>query len=268
MCILLLSLFCSVAGVKVNVCYDGEPLSKKNKEKLEFMLAEMSGFYSNLDVDASLDLNLIVFKTQQEGYAYMREIYPNSKQYRKTRSDAYFGSGVAGVYMPSRNTAAILGLEKGIEEGMKVIYHEISHHFTHVIFGKRTPPIWLNEGLAEYFEYLTYRKNKGWYSDFPELGKGKLRTMLMLDELRVKDLLDMPRDEFMAKHRNEGQTYYTLSHAVIAVIIAEFSAEQLREFMSRMVLRNTDMMPSDVLSSIYSGGITSFELKLQEFIMN
>lgn len=257
----------SFAGL-VNVSYEGENLSAKNLSKIDMMLNHMSDFYSGFEVKETIDVTLKVFKTQDEGYAYMRGLYPNSTQYRKTTSSSYFGFGVAGVYMPATKTAAILGIEKGIDAGLKVIYHELSHHFTRLVFGRRNPPIWFNEGLAEYFEHLVYSKKKGWISEFPELDKGKLRTMIMLDELNVRNLLDMSHMEFMSRHRHEGQTYYSFSYAVVSVLLSELSDDAFRDFVGRMVRRPTDVKTSDILAAVFPGGFTAFESSIQKFIMN
>lgn len=257
----------SFAGL-VNVRYEGERLSARNLDKIDMMLDHMSDFYSGLDIKDTIDVTLKVFKTQEEGYAYMRSIYPNSTQYRKTASSSYFGSGVSGVYMPGTKIAAILGIEKGIDLGIVVIYHELSHHFTRLVFGRRNPPVWFNEGLAEYFEHLVHSKKKGWISEFPEFDRGKLRTMLMLDELDVRSLLDMSHKEFMNRHRHEGQNYYSLSYAVVSVLLSELSFDAFRDFVDEMVSRSTDVKISDILAAVFPGGFSAFESSLNKFIMN
>ena len=46
---------------------------------------------------------------------------------------------------------------KEYQQGLGVIYHELSHHLTLQITAGR-PPIWFNEGLAEYFEHCKVNK--------------------------------------------------------------------------------------------------------------
>lgn len=252
--------------VLVNVNYEGEPLNGKNILKIEQMLGYMSDFYTSLNVHDTLDVTLIIFKTQEEGYEYMRKLYPKSSRYRKTASNSYFGSGVGGVYMPDRKTAVVLGIEKGVDRGLNVVYHELSHHFTHILFNKINPPIWFNEGLAEYFEHARYTKKKGWYVDFPDFAKGKLRTMHMLGEIDLKSLLDIDRKNFMGKQYNEGQNYYSFAFAAVTILYEKLPQDKFGAMVSRLVDRNTESSIAEIVNEVYEGGISAFERDFTSFI--
>ena len=57
-----------VPCAELNIHLDGEPLSSKNKEKLEQMSAYMSEFYSSLGLNECLEVRLVIFKSKEEGY--------------------------------------------------------------------------------------------------------------------------------------------------------------------------------------------------------
>ena len=61
------------------------------------------------------------------------------------------------MYISRLQKAIILSREKEYQQGLGVIYHELSHHLTLQITAGR-PPIWFNEGLAEYFEHCKVNK--------------------------------------------------------------------------------------------------------------
>lgn len=265
--ILICPLF-AAAGNRVNIRFEGEALAVKDREKVEKVLEYMSDFYYGLDMQDTLDIKILIFKTRKEGYAYMREIRPDDPNFIIMPSDSYFSTGTAGVYLEDSNTAVILGMEKGVDIGMKIIFHEMSHHFTDLVFGYRTAPIWLNEGLAEHFEYISYNKRKGWHSEFPEYAKGQLKSMILLGELDLMGLIDMSSKDFMDKHRYEGQTYYSFAHSVIAVLLSDLPDEMFRKLVSGLVTRPTDREMSDVIGSVYPGGFAAFETRLRDFIMN
>ncbi|MBE6250029.1 MAG: hypothetical protein E7111_00055 [Bacteroidales bacterium] len=253
-------------NVGLDIIYEGESLSARNIEKIERMSEYMTDFYSKLGLSDDLQIHLKVFKTQEEGYGYINSIYPDRKQYRKTRSDEYFGTGTSGLYIPKMQTAVILGLEQGIDRGVRVIFHELSHHFTRRLFENRTPPIWLNEGLAEHFESMTYSKKNGWTSDVSDMEKGRLRTLYMLGELDLEGLFDMSRNEFMAKHKNEGQVYYSFAHVAVVVLMKNLDHSELAVLMSRLDNRSTDVIQSSVVSDLFPGGMEAYKRAVYEFI--
>lgn len=252
--------------VELNIRYDGNLLSSKNMDKLEQMSAHMTEFYTALGLNESLDVRLLIFKTQDEGYEYMRSIYPDNKTYRKTASDEYFKSGIGGIYMPSSKTAAILGIEHGMERGLSVIFHEISHHYTRLLFGKKNPPVWFTEGLAEHFENMRFSKKKGWVSDVSDFDKGKLKTLHMIGELEVEDLFDLTHSEFKLKLRNEGNMFYAFSHVAVVVLMDTLDRDGFKELTSRLVSRKTDEKVSEIVGAVYPGGLNAYKRALHEFI--
>lgn len=253
--------------VELNIRYDGNLLSSKNMDKLEQMSAHMTEFYTALGLNESLDVRLLIFKTQDEGYEYMRSIYPDNKTYRKTASDEYFKSGIGGIYMPSSKTAAILGIEHGMERGLSVIFHEISHHYTRLLFGKKNPPVWFTEGLAEHFENMRFSKKKGWVSDVSDFDKGKLKTLHMIGELEVEDLFDLTHSEFKLKLRNEGNMFYAFSHVAVVVLMDTLDRDGFKELTSRLVSRKTDEKVSEIVGAVYPGGLNAYKRALHEFIL-
>ena len=272
--IILIPVFALLAGTmllaqdmaELNIQYEGDKLSEKNIAKIEQMAEHMTDFYSAFGLGERVDVKLMIFRKKDEGYAYMRSIYPDSKSYQRTTSDEYFKTGLAGVYMPSRQTAVVLGMEQGIERGLSVIFHEISHHFTRLMFGKRTPPVWLNEGLAEHFEYMKFSRKKGWTSDVSDFDKGKLRTMYMLGELTVEDLFDLTHKDFKQKLRNEGNMFYAFSHVAVVVLMENLDKETFSQLISRLISRKTDQKTSMIVSELYPGGLDEYKKAIYEFI--
>ena len=257
----------NASRVELNIQYDGNLLSSKNMDKLEQMSAHMTEFYSSLGLNESLDVRLLIFKTQDEGYEYMRTLYPKDKTYQKTASDEYFKGGIAGVYMPSSKTAAILSLEHGMDRGLSVIFHEISHHYTRLLFGKKNPPVWFTEGLAEHFENMRFSKKKGWISDVSDFDKGKLKTMHMIGELEVEDLFDLTHIQFKMKLRNEGDMFYAFSHIVVVVLMNNLDHTTFKELTNRLINRKTDEKVSEIVGGIYPGGLNAYKRALHEFIL-
>ena len=275
--ILMLSLFAAIdifaqdtlsspSSTQLHIEYEGEELSDKNIAKIKSMSQYMTDFYSDLGLRENLDVRLVIFKTKTEGYEYMRTLYPDDETYKRSKSDEYFKTGYDGFYIPASKTAVILGLESGIDRGLSVIFHEISHHFTRMLFNRVTPPVWVTEGLAEHFENMRYVKKKGWISEVSDSDKGKLRTMCMIGELDVTDLLDLSHSEFRQKLRNEGDMFYAFSHAAVVVMMNQLDSETFLLLIDEMSKRNTDQKVSEIVSEIYPGGLEAYRRDLNQFI--
>ena len=169
--------------------------------------------------------------------------------------------------MPSSKTAAILGIEHGMERGLSVIFHEISHHYTRLLFGKKNPPVWFTEGLAEHFENMRFSKKKGWVSDVSDFDKGKLKTLHMIGELEVEDLFDLTHSEFKLKLRNEGNMFYAFSHVAVVVLMNNLDHTTFKELTNRLINRKTDEKVSEIVGGIYPGGLNAYKRALHEFIL-
>lgn len=275
--ILMISLFATInicaqnissspSATQLHIEYEGEELSDKNLAKIRSMSEYMSDFYSNLGLKENLDVRLVIFKTQKEGYEYLRALYPNDDTYKWNKSDDYFKAGYTGFYISDRKTAIILGLEEGIDRALAIIFHEISHHFTSMLFNRISPPVWLTEGFAEHFENMRYVKKKGWISDVPGLDKGKLRTMKMIGELDIVDLFDLSYSEFKQKFLNEGDMFYAFAHVAVVVMMNELDKDAFLLLIDKLSNRKSDQKTSEIVSKIYPGGLDAYRRDLSEFI--
>lgn len=248
-----------------HITYTGDPLPDKSREMIGQMVDHMFEFYNRIGIKEVFTVELKTFKDKGDGYRYMRGIYPDNPDYQVNVKDKTYGGRVGGVYMPSRKQAVILGMEKGVAEALPMIYHELSHHFTRTVFEKINPPIWLNEGLAEYFESLK-RTKKGYRAVFPEYIKGKVRTMHMLGELDLENFFNLSQSEFYKIHKEEGQYYYGLSHAVVATMMQNLGHQEIVSLVLKIKGRDTSQKISDFVEQLYPGGVKGLEEDLIVFV--
>lgn len=250
----------------VRITYTGDPLPKKAVEKIEAMIGYMGGYYSALGLTGSMDVELKVFKTKKEGYRYMRSLYPGDQRYIEQPHDKTMGGGVGGVYIPARKMAVVLGMEHGTDAAISLIDHEMSHHFTRMLFANSMfAPVWLNEGLAEHFGALRVKKS-GVVSEFPHADRGKVKTMIMLGDLNLPKFLDFTQKEFSQMHRYEGQTCYSLAHVIVTVLMENLSTQQMGELVEVLKKRKRDDKVSSLVDSVYPGGLQSLEKGILEFV--
>ncbi len=125
------------------------------------------------------------------------------------------------IYEPSINTNEV---EYSKKEYDVVIYHELIHYITNILYGKL--PEWLTEGIAKYLD--------GSYNqDLTNLIK-------IIEEYEIPDISTMNRDFFVYKtyiqeenELKEKTIYngYDLSYIMIRYIIEIYGKEYLKELL-------------------------------------
>mgnify|MGYP000678949791 CR=1 FL=1 len=118
----------------VRIAYEGDPLTDKERRKIEQTLQYEVEFYAQFGLPDTLNLQLTVFNKREDALVYLNKF--NIHPPKSTN----------GIYISRLQKAIILSREKEYQQGLGVIYHELSHHLTLQITAGR-PPIWFNEGL-------------------------------------------------------------------------------------------------------------------------
>lgn len=145
-------------------------------------------------------------------------ILPNSSAYnRKVKRLGGNPEGTAGVYFGSKNTAYIK--YSTFEHTINVAIHEAVHAINEAVIGDT--PQWLNEGLAEYFEY-TYANmhtsivapNRSWVTSNGMLLKSVIQPYQLVHtkaHWHKTDYAKMYRSSWAFVHFLTSNTTYKLS---------------------------------------------------------
>lgn len=251
---LMLFVFCvQLCGQVIQIEYNGDPLSKKEREKVEKMLLHEAEFYSQFGLPDTLTVvHLYVFEKKETAKIFQESI--GVKTWEK----------VAGLYVTSQNKIIIYGRENGRQRTLSVIYHELSHHFARHVIGVHIPK-WFNEGLARYFENSVMTK-KGIRHSLTDYELGRIRSMYLLGEINLHEFVNGKRGEFMVEQfTNEGYSY-TLSHALVTFWIEELPRNMLKTFVSLLKNKDKSLKVSEQIDHIYPGGFSQFEKDFAEFV--
>lgn len=235
----------------VQVDYVGDPISQKDHQKIEQMLRYEVKFYSQFGLPDTLSLQMHVFKRKMDGIAYL------------AGKNIFLHRSIIGMYSPSLNKAFILGWEDGREKTLGVIYHELSHHFTRKITNNH-PPIWLNEGLAEFFEHCKINK-KGIEHTLTEYEQGRIRTMYMLDEINLSTFVNKNNKQFLEQEYTDEQYSYILSHALVTFWIERVPNQILKDFISALQDPDDRSTIFQLIDRIYPKGFKQFEQDFKTF---
>jgi hypothetical protein len=232
----LFAIFCVVNISAQDFTFEnlGNPISKKDSAKIIRMIAYEVDFFNKISPLDSVYVKLVVVDD--------KEI--SKLKYAKRLND------VRGFYNDKLKTSFVRR-KKG-EDFLLIVYHENVHYLLHLLMKK--PPVWLGEGLSDYFYHATASKKKIVH-DMDEYEKGRIKTMIEIKDIDLKDFLTLKRPEFQKKHRTNENYAYVLSHSIVYFLI-EKDFNQFKQ----MVLKIKDGSSSyDAVDSTYSGGFAQFE---------
>ncbi len=130
--------------------------------------------------------------------------------------------GSTGVFVSRGNLLAAHADGRTAEEVLRTLYHEGFHQFMYYMIS-RDAPIWLNEGLAEYFSEATWN-GKGF-----ETGLVPSSRLHLVQEalrsgtyVRLRTLFALSSDEWLYNvrmDRRRASLYYSQSWAVVQFLI-------------------------------------------------
>ncbi len=133
--------------------------------------------------------DVIVFDKKKDFLAYAKSIDV------KPRADTL------GFYRPRKGTGGEIVTYKrkdGDNHTMRTLYHEATHQFVLMLTGvKNAPPLWVNEGLAVYFESSRWRRGKFLTGRIPKARLAHLQKALRDREyVHLPDLITRGPDTF------------------------------------------------------------------------
>jgi hypothetical protein len=142
---------------------------------------------------------------------------------------------------------------------IKTFFHEISHYFFRSHFA--SPPKWINEGLAEYFEYLNV--------DTSSLQMGtqnhklnRIRRWLKEDiQSRIERVLTVSNRQWSSENTRPDFPSSSTSYALVYFLM---STEEGKSVLQDIILRLQEGLSSvESIQSAYPGG---YEVFIRDFI--
>jgi tetratricopeptide (TPR) repeat protein len=168
---------------------------------------------------------------------------------------------VAGYFSRGQDMNTILMSLEGVDEASLIVYHE----YTHLLIGSavRSIPVWLNEGLAEY--YSTYTLASGGRS--ADIGRPIARHIALLRE-RYTPLADLIAVDRTSDLYNEGQRrsiFYAQSWALVHYLMAEMKGgpAAINRYASAIASGAT---PNDAFREAFGATPKAFDAQLRAYV--
>lgn len=172
--------------------------------QLEQFRAVVAGLIHNADRPPALPTVVYVFGTRRAMQPYVPLAHGRP-------------AAVAGFFQRDPDMNAIVLTLEGFDESAAVAYHE----FTHLLVGNavRSVPVWVNEGLAEY--YSTYRLTAS--ATEAEIGRppaGRL-ALLRNRSIPIAELIAVDRSSELYNEGSRGSIYYAGAWALTHYLLTQ-----------------------------------------------
>ncbi|MEM1057716.1 MAG: DUF1570 domain-containing protein [Verrucomicrobiota bacterium] len=236
-------------GQQIKFIETQEKLTPKERERVTRVMQKALEFHRGHHLfKDTVTLTLTLFEREGEYLDY---------KYKTTGMQEKSG----GFYSPARQE---LATHRENFRWLQVVIHEAEHHL--IYLSQPGCPIWLNEGLAEFFSTgyvrgsrIVFRPRKDWLKEV-----GKWRRLGHLPPL--EDLFAMSHREFMdVTHRTEGSRSYAIAYALVYYLMYNEENRQVLQ----AVMRDAGQRGIPVekaLDDHYPGGVSRLEHDWYRFL--
>jgi len=214
-------------------------MTKKELESLQKAIDYQLEFYNKAFPDGMMDrssVNMHIFSNYVNYLIYQKEHGVNAIK-------------AMGFYSPIKKEAVVCK-DKNEKHFLKTCYHELSHFFIQNYMDM--PPVWLNEGLATYFESIKISKSMK-----PERNiylTARVKTMIELKDIDLKDFISWDHQKFYHISFTQDSYGYALAYCMTSLLMQH-------ETTMIAVINNIYKGKSsyEALDNSYEGGFAVFE---------
>lgn len=199
-----------------------------------------------LDLRGTAEVNLYLFTKQADFQQWMIERVGSSNP------------NYAGVFIPNTNEVAVWRWNKDDEQVAQTILHESSH----VLLYQLSPasPVWLHEGLAQYFQMLKVKDNGHVVvTALPDAEK-RIQQWIENEQLiTMRQYLSLDDQAWRKMAHELNAIPYTVAWATTAFLMSKpVGRSTLRQLLQD--LEKTDRRPTlQRIGHLYPGGLSRLE---------
>ena len=209
----------------------------------------MSGFVGSAQL-RHVQLNITMFPDAASFHQY-------------TEANTGLSNPNIGGYYSTLNNEAVTYTYPDDARTMEVAKHESTHVIAMGIMGKL--PLWLNEGLAEYFSKLTVRSQfsqVGVHEDWLQLARATVESGY---PARFAEFLKLEPDDW--RNANEAN-HYALAWSLVYYMLSTPQGKQtLASIMQQMAEQYCQPLDSaETLARSYPGGLSALEKELYAWL--
>jgi hypothetical protein len=219
--------------------------TKKEKTVFETAVNYEAAFYNRIFTEKNIDFSQIKFTVTSSYLQYM---------YYLSQAGGAVHQNSAGVYFPAKQELVVCKDKKYKDTFLKTCFHEMSHAFLHLHTGEKSIPAWLNEGLAEYLEQMTFSSKKI-NQQISAYHLARVKTLIEIKEINLSEFVNWHYDKFSAASFTQEGYGYTIGYCMVLFMM------QKDENQAITIIQNLAGSTSsiDVFDKYYEGGFAQFE---------
>jgi len=242
LCILNILLYFSVFAQEKSFSDIDKYFSKKEKASFERALEYQNAFCHKIFPDTIVDIS----KIQISVITDIKE-FGNIVIQKKT----------SGYYSSFDRKLVICKDDKFKNTLMKTTFHELSHALLHLYSGDRFDhiPPWLNEGLAEYLEGMTYSSKNITHHKSAYL-IARVKTLIELRDLDLADFVDWEQQKFIKESFSQDGYGYAVGYCMVLFLMNKYEKDAYSLFRS---LIDKNKASTEIFDIHYKGGFSQFE---------
>ena len=167
-------------------------------------------------------------------------------------------SSNTGFYTGKVNEA-VTYWRKDIGEMMALIFHETTHALLHNVF--QYLPLWLDEGIAEYFEQAIVKDNFLVVGAYPERNRNLKQRLRWKSVKDLESFLKMPNEEWDDYNKLEDAPSRTISWSIVYFLMETDSGREILKNILHKVKDAGDQpnISLELFNLYYPGGVAQFE---------
>lgn len=242
--------------LEVHFTYVNHQQHPDTEQKTAFAIRKMRDMYSNvlgLELHELDSFNVKIFGSQKEFAVYRDRYYPNSET-------------ATGLYS-AKNNEAIVWQNRDFQSMLGVVIHEMSHALLRMAL--KTPPRWVNEGLAEYFESMqvsgqsvTLKPQLAWkdtVKDYYFAGH----------QIQLADLVSWDWKQWLTFNQNHNLSYassWSLTHFLMSSDAGKHSLKQYLQDLDQSLKNKQNLDDAASFEASYPGGLKALQTEWENWL--
>lgn len=235
----------------------GEESLRREALRLEQFREALRRAFPDLKVDAPLSPTVLVFK-DAESFA----------PFKPVREDGAADRSVSGFFQSSDEANYIaLAAENGLKGSSGTLFHEYVHFLLKNNFQTSELPVWINEGLAEY--YQTFRIKNSRRAVFGAAQKNHLSVLRRYDPAPLKTLTTVDQRSLARMTTAEKNLFYAQSWALVHYLIRKIQKDggSINSAIEKyLVLTAAGETPEKAFETVFQTTYEQAEKELEKYI--
>ena len=167
-----------------------------------------------------------------------------------------------GGYFIGGEAVDYIAMDSSAEEAFRVIYHEYVHAIVNAVIS--SPPVWFNEGLAEYYQTIDVNGN----GNGATVGRLQNDHVLRLrsEWLPLEAVLAVDHNSPLYNERDKASVFYAESWALVHYLLLGDNSAHMKQVAAFTSLLTSGVLPDAACQKALGLTLPQLEKKLRSYV--